>query len=405
MAEFDKGALAGGESVLLGLIRGLTRIERRDYRITILTTQSMHQALATSVPAPHRVVYRQAPLPRPMDVVKVKLRKALESTPSLLTYLRSALHRPSQGLPDRVPALDPFACALNPDLIHWIYPLHYATSDIPSVCTVHDLNYEHLPEQFTRDYIRWRRELMSAQVLDADGLIAISDFVAADVRNRYPTAEQRLGVIRWAPFITNSTRPVALPPTSHIHEIGDGFLLYPAATYTHKNHKTLIEAIRILNRGRQPHVRLILTGPVTPEWTKLEKEALDLISSQQITHLGFVTEQELIALFRKSCMIVFPSQFEGAGLPVIEAIAMGKPICCSDLAVFREYGLQYPTYFDPSDPAAIAAAIEGALAVGRTPDRPPARDWDLVAAEHLSFYDAVLAKRGYSATSRAACLA
>src|SRR5262249_47303393 len=123
--------------------------------------------------------------------------------PKLDAALRELVGRKPQGLPSGVPALDRFVVDLAPDVIHYLYPLHFATGSIPTVYTVHDQNYEHLPNLFDENYIRWRRTLMSAVTRDVNALVAISKWVAEDVCRVYPRARNKIHVVKWAPYISS----------------------------------------------------------------------------------------------------------------------------------------------------------------------------------------------------------
>ncbi len=84
--------------------------------------------------------------------------------------------------------------------------------------------------------------------------------------------------------------------------------------------------------------------------------------SERVRFLGYLPDRELEGLWRLAACAAFPTLGEGFGLPVIEAMARGVPVACSDLPVLREVGGEVPHYFPPSDARAAAAAIEAAWA-------------------------------------------
>jgi glycosyltransferase involved in cell wall biosynthesis len=384
MCEFEKSELAGCESVILGLIEGLVSQGDPRFRYVILTTESMRRAIAHMLPSPHSVIARPN-CKSNSDNVKDGLRNAF---PSAVALFRKIVKRPTQGLPAEVSELDAFSEALFPDLIHWLYPLHYARSQHANICTVHDLNYEHLEEGFTEDYKRWRRILMREQVRRADLLVTISDFVSHDLENHYPESQSKIKTVKWAPYIQQERGK--LMAQQGVGLIEGSFILYPAATYKHKNHRKLFEAISLINKRGHSPVRLFLTGPVTNEWHGLQEDFKNEMESSLIHHLGFVSKQHLEVLYKSCSLVVFPSLFEGAGLPLLEAITLHKKICCSDIPVFREYGGDYPIYFDPESASSIAEAIKRSLAGNPPESRITYPTWAEIAQDYLALYEMVL---------------
>lgn len=390
MCEFEKGELAGGESVLFGFVEGLAAQAENQIQLIVLTSRSMQAALHELLPPPNKVVARPGLLISPAARLKRKLRKSM---PGVVAVIRKALRMSDRGMPKEVAGIDDFSLGLEPDIIHWFYPLHYAISDIPDICTVHDLNYEHLSDGFGKEYVTWRRKLMNEQVTRSQALVAISGFVADDVAARYPEADDRIRTVKWAPFI----RPENQVETSSFVQasaLGD-FILYPAATYRHKNHVRLVQALRIVNGRRTIPLRLVLTGPLTPDWRDMEQRFASEIAEGRLLHLGFVAKCELTRLYDACRLVAFPSLFEGAGLPLMEAIAMGRTIVCSDIPVFREYGGDFPIYFNPMCPESIADAIERGM--GRFASRRPPvalRTWSNVADDYIGIYRDILSANG-----------
>jgi glycosyltransferase involved in cell wall biosynthesis len=128
------------------------------------------------------------------------------------------------------------------------------------------------------------------------------------------------------------------------------FLLYPARRWPHKNHERLFEAFALLRRER-PELRLVLTGggnfPDAPNGVEAR---------------GLVARAELVSLMQRASALVFPSLYEGFGLPPLEAMACGCPVASSNAAALPEVVGDAARLFDPHDPAAIADAVRDVLA-------------------------------------------
>jgi glycosyltransferase involved in cell wall biosynthesis len=314
------------------------------------------------------------------------MRNSIARFPKFHAILRSLAGRKIQGLPSEVSSLDRFVLELAPDLIHYLYPLHFAISQIPTVYTVHDQNYEHLSDLFEEDYIRWRRTLMAAATEKASAIVAISQWVAEDVCRIYPHARDKIHVVTWAPYISKAPKEV----TRYVEGLAKTFVLYPAVTHRHKNHVNLIKALSYLNRHDSSDVELVLTGAKNEYWKVIEREVRAVTDSLSVRHLGYVSEEVLANLYESAALVAFPSLFEGVGLPLLEAINMNKPICCSDIPPFREFGGDYPRYFDPRDITSIAAAIRETLRYGEVrKTAPPQTNWRSVACAHRAIYNRV----------------
>lgn len=137
----------------------------------------------------------------------------------------------------------------------------------------------------------------------------------------------------------------------------DGYLYFPANAYPHKNHVRLIRAFREFRRKRAgAELRLVMTGQVYPQ---LEEELAKCKDDKGIEHLGFVSAEKKEELFRGCSAVVFPSLFEGFGIPIIEAMSYGKPVLCNRLRVFEELVGDAVTYFDGGSVEGILAGLEG----------------------------------------------
>jgi glycosyltransferase involved in cell wall biosynthesis len=128
----------------------------------------------------------------------------------------------------------------------------------------------------------------------------------------------------------------------------------------HKNLLRLLDAIALIPRERRPI--LVLAGHRTPYEHELRARATALGLEADTRFLDWVPGEELEGLYRSSTCFVFPSLYEGFGLPVLEAMARGLPVACSDRGALPEVAGDAAVTFDPEQPHAIAAAIESLLA-------------------------------------------
>ncbi len=148
------------------------------------------------------------------------------------------------------------------------------------------------------------------------------------------------------------------------YNIFEPYLFYPANLWPHKNHQRLIQALAMYNEEGHQVVHLVMTG--YPSNMDIEKEIQQ--KSQQynwLHYLGYIDPTEVAVLLKKAKALIFPSLYEGFGMPVIEALQLGVPIAVSDIKTLREIAKNYAVYFDPTDVVSIKNAIHNVLTVSK----------------------------------------
>ena len=146
-----------------------------------------------------------------------------------------------------------------------------------------------------------------------------------------------------------------------------------------KNHANLLKALAIVGKG----LRVELIG--VDNGLKAELEALARELGLSHAHMFTLNDdKKLWEYYRRARLFVFPSNYEGFGIPLIESLALGTPVACSDLPVFREIGRRFVDYFDQQDPERMASVISKALAHPRIPTGDETREflrpyrWDAI---------------------------
>jgi glycosyltransferase involved in cell wall biosynthesis len=191
------------------------------------------------------------------------------------------------------------------------------------------------------------------------------------------------------------------------------FLLYPANPWPHKNHRVLIQAFaEYLSRAPASDLSLVCTGAPSAAVEELKDLARQLLPTGRFAFAGFLTEHEFAALLQSCRALIFPSLYEGFGLPLLEAMACDRPVLCSHSASLPEVAGDAAVMFDPNDARAIAASIERLesepgleeVLMERGRERVAyfgsARD---MAAKYLAaFEDVVAARRRRNQSARAA---
>ncbi|MBX5441077.1 MAG: glycosyltransferase family 4 protein, partial [Solirubrobacteraceae bacterium] len=151
-------------------------------------------------------------------------------------------------------------------------------------------------------------------------------------------------------------------------DLGDRpIALSVSARRPHKNLPRLLEALALIPAERRPV--LVVPGYGTFHDDALAADVARLGIAGDVRMLGWVDDAELEGLYAEAAVFVFPSLYEGFGLPVLEAMARGVPVACSDRGALREVAGDAARVFDPERPRAIADAIEAILADPALADR------------------------------------
>ncbi|HVF32900.1 MAG TPA: glycosyltransferase [Acidimicrobiales bacterium] len=240
------------------------------------------------------------------------------------------------------------------------------------VCTVFDLIPRSMPDVYLEDPGLRRRYLARLELLRAaDGLVAISNFVASDVVAQLGVAPARVAAV---PLVASASfRP---DPTIHRERV----VLTTGGSDGRKNLEALVDAWSLVPAGVRRGWRLVVVGTLPP----LFANHLRVRADDSLELRGFVTEDELVAWNQRAGLVVFPSRAEGFGLPVVEAQACGAPVIAGDNTAMVEL-LDPSARFDASSVDAMAAAITRALVEPPAASPPPARTWDDVADATAAF--------------------
>jgi glycosyltransferase involved in cell wall biosynthesis len=141
------------------------------------------------------------------------------------------------------------------------------------------------------------------------------------------------------------------------YDLPESFIFFPSQTYPHKNHLGLLEALSILRELHGIIPPIICTGMKTGFFPKIADRQKELEQISQVRFLGYIPSLELKCLYRLCRFMIFPSKYEGWGLPISEALRLGVPVACSDLPVLKEQAEDAALFFNPAAPHDMAVAI------------------------------------------------
>ena len=227
-------------------------------------------------------------------------------------------------------------------------PVGIRKSGIKSVVTIHDLIFLRHPEYYhwidTKIYAWKFRQTLR----EADHIIAISECTKRDIMEYGQIDESRISVIyqSFAPRFNNS-------PTSNLSALNSKYILSVGSIEERKNILLAVKALPYLPED----INLVIIG----RHTKYTDQVTDYIKTHNLSHrvqiLHGVTDEELPALYAGAEAFVYPSRYEGFGIPIIEAISMGLPVVACTGSCLEEAGGPDSLYVDPDDEQAMAQAI------------------------------------------------
>jgi glycosyltransferase involved in cell wall biosynthesis len=223
-----------------------------------------------------------------------------------------------------------------------------------AVITAVDVQHVVLPGNFGLFDRTFRPRVYPRSQERAQRVIAISGFTLRTLEKRTGLPSGKGTVI---PLGVDPTPRDRMPPPAGLEP--GAFLYCPAATWPHKGHDRLLRSYASLRRAGRVREKLVLTGQATRLWERqLLPLARELGVAGDVVHLGYVPRAEVDALLQGAQAVVFPTRYEGFGLPVVEAAMAGARIVASRLEVFDEIGLPRENQVDFDDPAEVARALD-----------------------------------------------
>jgi glycosyltransferase involved in cell wall biosynthesis len=231
--------------------------------------------------------------------------------------------------------------------------------DLPGILTIHDLQHLHYPQFFAPGEWEERERLYRESATRARHIICISEFTRQDVHRQYGIPLEKMTTIWNIPSRHIWRQLAAGEVQSLLARMGlaGPFLFFPAHCWPHKNHAKLIEAYRLVAADLPGNLKLVFTGRAFPD----DHPAAELIREpglrNRIVHLGYRSPLEMRALFQGCLGLVFPSLFEGYGMPVAEALIAGKPVACSNATSLPEIAGEAALTFNPHDAADIGIRL------------------------------------------------
>ncbi|WP_321476902.1 glycosyltransferase [uncultured Paludibaculum sp.] len=241
--------------------------------------------------------------------------------------------------------------------LHMLEPL---LPPIPSAVMMPDLQHEYFPEYFDGRELARRRRSYGPSAEHASVVLTCSEFTKRTIVEQYGVDSEKVVVCGHgvgAEFLDGSgaagdVDELALP---------EEFLYFPAVYWPHKNHANVLRALRLVHQRGSRGLHLVCSGGEGPERERVLRLAEELGLPDQVKILGRVDAALVPEIYRRSRGLLFPTLFEGFGIPVLEALTLGVPVITSRGGATEEVAGGCAVLVDAADPASIAEGIERVL--------------------------------------------
>jgi glycosyltransferase involved in cell wall biosynthesis len=266
---------------------------------------------------------------------------------------------------------------------------------VPWVVTLHDVAHHAIPQHFSRAERLYRAYAYDRPARRAGRVITSSRAAKADIV-KYLGINPDMVIPIYHGVDFEVFCPAPRPHDSAVlqnYSLPESFIYYPANFWPHKNHLRLLQALRHVKDRR---LHLVLTGHGNIQ--TLQEFAQHHRMADRVHYLGYVPSQVVPALYRASQAVIYPSLFEGFGIPVIEAMACGVPVASSSRGALAELTAGMTVKLDPDDPRDIADAIERIVYDRRLRDSiipnglryARGFSWDACVTKHIAAYEHLL---------------
>lgn len=220
-----------------------------------------------------------------------------------------------------------------PNFTHWTTFRSDKTATV-----IHDLTYLHYPELVESKNLEYLQRVIPRTIQESDIIITVSDVIKNELVSAFGIQPNRI-----------VTTPIPPAAEFNIHSTTDVFSKFKIKTKNYlyflgtmeprKNLSLLLEAYDLLDQDIKNNLSLVIAGGNGWKAEATEKKLAEIIKKNpNVLRVGYIDQDDNVALFQNAAAAVIPSLYEGFGMPVLEAMAAGTPVICSDIPIFREVG-------------------------------------------------------------------
>lgn len=272
----------------------------------------------------------------------------------------------------------------------------------PTVLSMHDIQQVHHPEFFSWPVRLSRRITYGLSARYASYLQASSHFIKEDLLAHFrELSAEQIEVIPSGVTIERFAGPGA-PDVRERYGLPERFLLFPAQLWPHKNHLTVLKALKQIETEQGQKIPVVLTGDKFPATPKAIFEFIADQSMNYVHYLGKVPSQDMVALYQNAAFMITATLHESSSLPILEAAAAGTPIIASRIPPIEELAqVLQVNLFDPLDAGELARLIFNLWNDKKTASAQAAVNrqqitcysWENTARKYVQFFEKILSSR------------
>lgn len=226
---------------------------------------------------------------------------------------------------------------------------------VPQCLVIHDLAYRHYPAGIPRSQLAFYKRYTPAFIRKARKIITVSAFSKKDILEQYPEAAGKISVIHNG--VRTSFHPLSYEKRDAIKQkytAGKEYFLCTGSIHPRKNGMNLLKAFSLFKKRQQSSLKLVFAGRLAWKYESFTESLKSYKYREDVLLTGYLPEDELAALTASAYALVYPSYFEGFGLPVAEAMQSGVPVITTAHSAMQEVAGEAALYADPDNIQSIA---------------------------------------------------
>lgn len=235
-------------------------------------------------------------------------------------------------------------------------------STVPTFTMIYDLQHVNQPQNFGKLYLLFLKSIIYMSAKRADAVLTLSEKSKRDILKHYNIGPERVCVTYLASdrAVFRGREDEEVAAVRKKYDLPSSFVLYIASSLPHKNYERLLQAFKIV-KTRHKDLKLVLIGARDYGHDIIKKKIEELGLTGQVVFLGWLPFEDIPVIYSAADLFVFPSLHEGFGIPVLEAMASGVPVVCSNIEPLDEVAGGAARLVDPIDAESIAEGMRDVL--------------------------------------------
>jgi len=249
--------------------------------------------------------------------------------------------------------------SIKPDIVVQPYGFCSLTTNIPQLLVIHDLAFQHYPELIPAYHRHYYKLFTKNFLKKAKRVVTVSEFSKNDIIRHYKVDAEKIDVVY------SAAKPIFQPlGYQEQQQVKDGYadsreyFLFTGGIHPRKNLMTLLKAFSLFKKWQKSNMKLLVAGRLAWQYDDLAEKIKTYKYREDVVLLGYLPEEQLAKVTASAYALVFPSFFEGFGVPVIEAMQCGVPVITGNVSSMPEVGGNAALYANPESPAEMAEQMK-----------------------------------------------